>query len=483
MTVEAAFVAVLIVAGILAADTATISGAGVYPMGLFHDLKQALALATWPLFVVAVMGSLAIRSLTTSTTLWLSEGRHGSPVSPWLRTIRWSGLAVLALFPSAVLHLVGVAIRYAPFIWAAGGIGVFAATLLARGAVAIDAGSGLPQTATIPEFGSFLGYGLFLSAAGAVVGTTVDATWAFALLFLALGPLNALMLLGWRERLRTGARSGAASWVVAVAMLGPLLLLVSTINDRLLRNPAPESELRRDVRLVILQGVDSTSTTGALSDLDPRDVGVARGLRTLLSYRGAGEPYEAVDTRSDLDATARNVQEQIARSGERLLLLGHSQASLIVDRALPLDGVESIAVFAPSPPVPAPFDVEPGTPGHLAARGLAALLDVAGATPFDIDAEASPTNLDPIVTEDAAVPRLALWALGDSVWLDDDWRRPGEYNVVVMSDHVGATRNARALEATARLFRGSRIEDDAHSWRGVLVEVLRYAFEPWRPDR
>lgn len=485
-TVEAALAAVLVLAGVFARDTASVSGAGVYPMGLFHDLKQSLALASWPVFIVVLAASVAIRSLALSSTLWWAEGRHGKLTVPWLRVMRWSALALAALFPSALLYTVGVAVRYAPFIWAAGGLGVFAAALLARGAVAIDAGSGLSQTATVPEFGSFLGYGLFLSAAGALVQTTVDASWAFALLVVLLGPLNGLMLLGWRERLRGGARSGAASFVVAFVLIGPFLLLAVAINDRSLRNPPPERELRRDARLATLQGVDSTTTTGALSDFDPRDVGVARGRRVLLSYRTAGEPYDALDTRGDLDRTARRMADQLRELDAPVLVLGHSQASLIMDRALrtgPAGGIESVAILAPSPSAPAPLDLAPGTPGNLAATGFARLLDLVGITPFDVDAAASPTKLEEVAVTDARVPRLAVWALGDSVWLDDDWRRPGEQNVVVLTDHVGITKNDRALGATARFFRGDRVEDDETSWRGLLVEVTRYVFEPWRPGR
>jgi hypothetical protein len=81
--------------------------------------------------------------------------------------------------------------------------------------------------------------------------------------------------------------------------------------------------------------------------------------------------------------------------------------------------------------------------------------------------------------EDA--PRLAVWALGDSVWLQGDWRRAAEVNLVAMSDHVGATNDARAVSAARRFFSGGRVAQDSASWRGALAAALRYAFEPWRP--
>jgi hypothetical protein len=205
-----------------------------------------------------------------------------------------------------------------------------------------------------------------------------------------------------------------------------------------------------------------------------------------LSYRAAGEPYDAQDTRADLDRTARRVVDQLATLDPPVLVLGHSQASLIMDRALRDGlprGVERIAIFAPPPSAPAPLELRSGRPGHLVATGFANLLDIVGITPFDIDAGASPTKLQKVQIDGAGVPRLALWAISDSVWLDRDWRRSGEHNVVALTDHVGITRNQRALDATTAFFRGRTTPDDEGSWRGLLVEVLRYVFEPWRPDR
>jgi hypothetical protein len=86
------------------------------------------------------------------------------------------------------------------------------------------------------------------------------------------------------------------------------------------------------------------------------------------------------------------------------------------------------------------------------------------------------------VIENAVIPRLSVWALGDSVWLDGDWRRPGEINIVAMTDHVGVTNNGYAIASARDFFAGRAIEDDETSFQGFMVAALRYAFEPWRPD-
>jgi hypothetical protein len=188
--------------------------------------------------------------------------------------------------------------------------------------------------------------------------------------------------------------------------------------------------------------------------------------------------------------SARIISKQIATANRPRALLGHSQAALILDRILEfgLPRSEYAAMLAPPPPVPPDVEVPPadtdgeGRPGGDLARGVSWLLEKVGFEAFDVGAANSPAAIDPVVVGESPVPRLAVWALGDSVWLDRDWRRPGEINIVAITDHVGVTDNAYAIESAEKLFAGERVEDDETSWKGVAVGVLRYAFEPWRPD-
>jgi hypothetical protein len=68
------------------------------------------------------------------------------------------------------------------------------------------------------------------------------------------------------------------------------------------------------------------------------------------------------------------------------------------------------------------------------------------------------------------------------VWLYDDWRRPGELNVIAITDHVGVTNNARAIDVAKRFFDEKQVEGDEESWRGGLASLIGHAFAPWRPD-
>lgn len=110
------------------------------------------------------------------------------------------------------------------------------------------------------------------------------------------------------------------------------------------------------------------------------------------------------------------------------------------------------------------------------------MLRLAGRPGFDLDGPVSPTNLDAVAVRGAGVPRMSVWALADSVWLDRDWRRPGEINLVAVTDHVGVTNNGPALRAGRAFIVGGSFESDVTSWTGSLVPVVRYMFEPWRPE-
>ncbi|MDQ3951676.1 MAG: hypothetical protein M3279_01750, partial [Actinomycetota bacterium] len=109
------------------------------------------------------------------------------------------------------------------------------------------------------------------------------------------------------------------------------------------------------------------------------------------------------------------------------------------------------------------------------------LLDAVGFGGFDVDAPAAPVHLGPVAETPTGERRLAVWALGDSAWLQRDWRRTGEVNLVAISDHVGATNDSRAVAAARRFFAGQPVRSDSATWRGALAAALRYAFEPWRP--
>lgn len=462
-----------------------------FPLDVYFDVREALTHGhDWVWFAAIVATSIMFRSLVFSSALWLADGARGSLPLAWLRAVKLCATAAVALFPSAVLFFTGTAIRYAPFIWVAALVGLVPAVALARRAVRLDTGVVAPTGKGVPELFAFLTYGYLIALSGYTLQVIGDESRGLAALFVAcLGPLHAIFFLGWREHVREEKFPGGGfiSAAATAAVIG--LLLITTAFDRYVRNPPPVSSASERGTLLLLGGVDSTSETGALSDFDPRRVGFRDSDLVHLSYRGAGQPYDAQETRGDLRDIAEIVADQLEMAEPPWQLLGHSQAALILDRLIERNGPfpDRAAMLAPSPPYPPPFDVpEPdvdgeGKPGGDLARGLANLLDLVGMEAFDIDAEASPVRVGRVVEPEGA-PRLSVWALGDSVWLYRDWRRAGEVNVIAITDHVGVTTNARAIDATRRFFDGKKIEGDEDSWRGGLASLIGHAFAPWRPD-
>jgi hypothetical protein len=467
--------------GAFPARGAGASSSAAFPFDLFFDVKHALAFASaWPLFAATIGLFVLVRAGIFSATLWLLEGRPGPWVQAWVRTAFLAGIAAAAFIPPAGLLYAGVAMRYAPFVWIGGILGFFAAVVIVRRAVRIDVGRGAPAKDKAPEFGSVLGYAYVIAViAAALSAASSIGDWAPALLLACTGPLHALFVAGWRERARTGAPETTGAITVAVTAAVIAGLLVASMYDRHFRRPVTGGTVREEGSVLLLGGVDSTSTTGALTEFDPREIGYARERAEMLSYRGAGVPYRALDTRRDLGETARAVAAQIAGAPRPRVLVGHSQAALVLDRILATGAAPpDLAVdLAPTPPNPPPVRAVVGA-GF--ARALSRALTAVGAPGFDIDAPASPVRLTRVSPE-PAIPRLTVWPVGDSVWLSEDWRRPGSLNVVAMTDHVGVVTNARALAEARAFVAGMPVSSDEASWRGALVALFRYVFEPWRP--
>jgi hypothetical protein len=489
LTIEGFLLAALLLLDLVPTNGTVAPAAAAWPFDLYFDLKQNVAYSSgWLAFGFILVVLILFRSTLLALTATLVDGPDASIGKAFRGAIALGLVGALLLVPVAGLYFVAVAIRYAPFAWVAGGLGLLIAWRLCRRGVGLDTGVAA-QGGPVPEFSSFVLYAVALMGLGAALASLSGrSTAAAALLVVFVGPFHALVWIGWRRRAAEGVASSEGRALAALAFFLVMTFFISSAIDRNFRDydvvPADY-----EGSLLLLGGADSTSKTGALADLDPGALGYGRDRTELLSYTSDGRPYTKTDTRMDLDATAVRVAEQIAQTrDEPVVLLGHSQAALILDRIYDRSSTrpEAAAVISPSPTKPPSLEVPPpnqdgaGRVGGDLARAYAVILDLVNAT-YDIDVSSAPVDLERVEVADAATPRLALWALGDSILLEDDWRRTGETNLVVFSDHVGATRNPRALDSARLFLQGEGIPSDDSSWRAVLVNAFRFAFEPWRP--
>jgi hypothetical protein len=484
-----------VVAGIAVAAGAFPAGAsgalatGVFPADVYFDLDRSLSTGgSWSWVLAAMLLSVLVRGGVLASFLWLAGDRSGPLITLWARASLLVTVAWLALLPSVAFAITGSAFRYTPFILVGAVLGVAAAVPLVRKALRLT-GEGAPGS--LPGVSSWLGY-VYLVAVTAFVREWLDANVSLlvvGLVVFMLALLHGVVLLKWHTSMHEGAKSGRPIVLIATS-LAVLLLFGATFYDRSVSDPAPAKHLRSDT-LYVLGGADSTSKTGALSHVDVRSMGWRKTAVRVLSYREGGGRYVAKDTHGDLSQVAAAVEGQFKIKDGRVAgaLLGHSQAALIVDRILAAGDPVPAKVAVVSPPLPYPPRVHlpsghmrgPGAPAGAVENGLDRVFHWIHLPTLDLDAPAVPTNLKAVVVPDSPVDRLAVWALADSVWLDRDWRRPGEANIVVLSDHVGAVKNARTVAATRRFFEGGTIESDDRSWRGALVNAIRYTFQPWRP--
>lgn len=484
------FGALLVGMGVFPARPVTAPVVAVFPIDVYFDVKHWLAHATgWPGLALALGIALAARSALCAATLWIAAGRSGAFAPVWGRAARLAARAAPTFLPGAVFMFAGVALRYAPFVWIGAAAGIAAAARMTRRAAALEVERAISPAA--PSVGGVLAYGYLLSAIGALLWVTGQRSpWLSALVLLAAAPLHTLVLLGWRAEAEGEVRPGAERAVAALTATAVVVFGAAAVFDRERGQPAagPGGPVYEG-SLLLLGGADSTTRSGALVDFDPRSVGFSHRDTTLASYRAPLHPYEMADTRRDLRTIAPVIAEQVQDKERPVTLLGHSQAASIVDHMIDagLELPDSAAVIAAPPPRPPQVSVPPrgengaGFAAAALTRLLQSSLDAAGLPTFDVDAPAGPTQQEATIVRSPAVPRLAVWALGDSVWLDDDWRRPGESNVVVLTDHVGAVKNPHSLAAVRGFFGNAHVPSHERDWRSVLVNVVRFTFEPWRP--
>lgn len=373
------------------------------PLDLTADLRLLLAATdSVAMFAAGAAASFVARVALLAALL---GGLHRRNL--WL-----AGRLVLLLWPvafvAAALQYAGIALLYLQLFWI--GTALAVATVLLVGALPWLAGSaasrgdgGALRSGVVASARSWARLGTIGAAlvALAVLGAVADAFGA--LVAIGLVPVSAaltwLTILMLREPtiMRTPRRALAglggvgAGALVVVALAGP----VSPPDG-------PLADVGRDGSLMLMSGIDSSSGSGAVLEIDPGVVGWSCEQTHYFSYAGPGDgqpqneaacpirhgaPYEPVDSLRSRDQVIPWLAEQVESMVPPAVIVGHSQGAWFLWEAAAegrLDGVEAVVLLGMFPSNPVGYAPEPrGDMGRVVIDAMLGLPGAGGQTEFD----------------------------------------------------------------------------------------------------
>jgi hypothetical protein len=373
--VLSAVVVLLAVIGVLPVWPGLIHAVGLPPLGQMTDLRVLFVDATgYPTFLLGLALSFVVRTVVLATML-----------GPWSwRTVGFAARFHLLALPFSLVGAAslfsGPATLFYLLFWIGASVGIVALALL--GALPWAGSTTLRHAVT-----SSVHSGLRLGTIGAYVVSVMllgaVADWGGATAQVALVPVSAALtyvtawvLLDdpgwtWLRAARRGLAGVAAIGVVAlvaVVVAGPA-------------GPAdPRDEVaRRDGSLMLMSGVDSSSGSGAILEIDPLSLGFSCEQAYYFSYAGPGDgqpqehaqceirtgvPYEPDDTFSSTPVLVEHFLGQVRGLPAPVTVATHSQGVWIVWEALAehgADGVEDVILIGPfaDNPVSYPADRAP----------------------------------------------------------------------------------------------------------------------------
>jgi hypothetical protein len=202
-------------------------------------------------------------------------------------------------------------------------------------------------------------------------------------------------------------------WVVprrAVGALVPVSLgaLVFIVATGPAAPPEPDGAESRDGSLLLMSGIDSSSGSGAILEIDPRWLGFDCGQTYYFSYAGPGDGQPQNDARCPIDHGAPYEPEDTMRSRDELvdfvaafveemepphLVIAHSQAAWVTWEAAAAGRLgDDVTVVLLGAFPESPVGYVPGARGVATDPGRLALLPVAelprpggGTSAFDPD--------------------------------------------------------------------------------------------------
>jgi hypothetical protein len=267
----------------------------------------------------------------------------------------------------------------------------------------------------------------------------------------------------------------------------------------------------REETLFLMSGVDSSSGSGAILEIDPRFMGWDCDGTRYVSYAGPGDgqpqrvaqcpidhgaPYVPEDTLRPTDELVAALEAQLADADGPAVLLTHSQGVWISWVAVAegrAPGVDSLVLIGAFPDNPAPYQVDGTGPGRLGGPILDLIVGIGrpgGTSVFEPD---SPLGLEwlahPTAIREALarplpddVQALSITSVFDHPLMPRGWTIDGAVDACPMPvAHPNLPYSAELQEIVAAFVDG----DDpppCPAWRRAVGPLFRpFAVPSWSP--
>lgn len=465
------------------------------PVDQLADLRVLLARSTSvPAFVAGVVVVTVLRILVLAAAL---GGLDRSGVT--LAARYYLTLLPLSTVASAVTFAASASLFYLLF-WIGLVVGL---VVIALSAAAPWLAGGRLRTG----YRSALGAGLRLGTVGAylallaLLGGLADLGGEWAAVGLvpisaALMALTARALVadpGWRWARRT---------VAALPAVGLAGLLAVVVTGPAGPSRATRLDPPREQTLFLMSGIDSSSGSGAMLEIDPRALGWDCENTRYVSYAGPGggqpqrearcpidhgAPYRAQDTLRPTRELLVLLEEQLAAADGPTVLLTHSQGVWISwlaaaeGRAPSLEALVLVGAF---PDNPAPYQVAGTGPGRLGGPILDLLVGIGrpgGTSVFEPDSPlgrewlAHPTAIRDTMAQDLPdhLRVLSVTSVFDHPLMPRGWRIHGAVDACpVPVAHPNLPYSRELQEAVTRFLDGEELPS-CPGWRRAVGPLFR----------
>ena len=497
LAVVAAVVLALAATGVVPRWPGLLHLVALPPVDLIADFGLLMVVSTgWPTFALGVAVSILARSLVLALLLGgLTRARIRLALRFYLVVAPFSFLA------AAVLYGASAVLFYALF-WA----GLCAALLV----VSLTAAAPWqPVHALRRGFVTSARRGLRLGTVGAylaalsLLGAVADATGPAGTVLLV--PLSAALTWATATVLHADPGWRCVRRGVAALPATGLAVLVATAATGPAGPPrAPAPDTPRDGSLMLMSGVDSSSGSGAILEIDPHVMGWTCEHTHYYSYAGPGEgqpqnealcpidhgaPYGPEDTLRSRDELVPFLEAQVRNMRRPAVVAGHSQGVWLVwdaATARRLPGVSTLVLVGPFPDhgvaFPPAGERAPGAVGRRLLELIADLPRPGGTTVFHPDSPLGrewlghPRNISEVLSRPLpdGVRALSVPSTFDLPLARESHRLPGAVDACPVPVIHPNLPYAEEFQQEVARFVDGRQPGSCPLWRSATGPLLRH---------